>query len=140
MTRLASLSLCILIAGVSLGADANPFAGKWVNMDADTRGITRLSVETNGDEWEVEAWGSCQPKECEWGKTQLHQLGDSVDDKEMKYGFAHWDSGHADTHVTFRIEKGRLMVETYTIFKDKSERSSYRSKHVFRQFKVKGAE
>ena len=53
----------------------------------------------------------------------------------LKYGFASWDHKFADTHLTLRLEKGELVVESYTVFKDKSGRSNYRSKATFKKAK-----
>ena len=48
----------------------------------------------------------------------------------MKYGYATWDHKFAEMHVTLRLEKSWVMtVEDFTIFKDKSKRSNYRT-HV----------
>ena len=67
------------------------------------------------------------------GKTNLTFLGDSVESKVLPYGFATRDAGFAVKYQTLRMEKGELVVETFTIFKDKSGRSNYRSEERFKK-------
>jgi hypothetical protein len=40
-----------------------------------------------------------------------------------------------DTYLTLRIEKDRLIVEDFNIFKDSSSRSNYRSRYEFKKAK-----
>jgi len=46
---------------------APTFAGNWANKDPDTRSITRLEIEQSGNRISVHAWGSCTPRDCDWG-------------------------------------------------------------------------
>jgi hypothetical protein len=65
----------------------------------------------------------------------LSLLRDDMDATEMKYGFASWDHKYKDTHLTLRLERTRLIVEDFNIYKDKSGRSNYRSRYVFKETK-----
>lgn len=134
MTRIVAVSVFVYLLSSSLVVAADPFVGKWVNTDEMTGGVTRLEVEKKGDGWAIQAWGKCHPTDCDWGKAPLHLLAD-FGDTEMKYGLAHWDAGFSEKHATLRADKGELVVETYTVYKDKSGRSNYRSKYTFKNDK-----
>ena len=128
------LGLCS-VAGQEKAASSpqERLVGGWVNADKDTRGLKRLAVAKKDDTWSIEAWGSGGGGEIPWGKTSLALLGDSAGSKDLPYGFASWDPGFAVTHLTLRLEKDELVVDTFTIFKDKSGRSNYRSVQRFKK-------
>ena len=109
--------------------------GGWVNIDKDTRGLKRLAVAKKDDTWSIAAWGSSGggKGESPWGETGLALLGDSVASKYLPYGFATWTPGFAVVHLTLRLEKDELVVETFMLFKDNSGRSDYRSVYRFRK-------
>jgi hypothetical protein len=135
MTRIVPLAcLTLLLGAVPLLAD-EPFAGKWANADDKTRGLTRIEIAKTAKGWAIQAWGAADGGERDHGKVTLHLLGDSVDATEMKYGFASWDHKFVDRHLTLRIEKDRLIVEDFNIFKDGSNRSNYVARYEFKKAK-----
>ena len=135
MFRSVSVVSVALLLGSQVASAGDDFAGKWVNADKETRGLTRIEISGKEGKWTIQAWGAGGGGEIDQGKVTLNLLGDSVSDKDMKYGFASWDHKFADVHLTLRLEKGELVVEDYTVFKDNSGRSNYRSKSTFKKAK-----
>jgi hypothetical protein len=125
----------LLFLTPSPGAAGDPLPGKWKNTDENTRGLRRLVISKDGNDWIIQTWGSGGGGafEIDQGKTKLHILGDNVGDKSAKYGFATWDHGFKETHLTLGLENGNLIVEGFNIFKDKSGRANYRSKYEFKK-------
>jgi hypothetical protein len=107
--------------------------GEWKNIDNATRSLTQLNISRTGRTWTIQAWGRCQPADCDWGRVTLMVLGDSVTDNSPMYGFAHWDAGFKETQLTLRADGEELAVETYSCFKDNSGRANYRSVERFRR-------
>src|SRR5262249_7529205 len=107
--------------------------GGWVNVDKDTGGLKRLAVTKGDGTWSIEAWGAGGGGEIPWGKTSLALLGGNAGARELPYGFATWDARFKVTHLTLRLEKDELVVETFSIFTDKSGRSNYRSVERFKK-------
>jgi hypothetical protein len=133
-TRLSFIaSLLLALAASAANAVENEvrsqdrFVATWANEDQETRGMTKLEVKKDGDEWTIRAWGACEPDDCDWGVTKLNLLGDAVDARDLPYALATWDHDFETTHVVLRIEAATLIVETYGIFKDNSGRSNIRS-------------
>lgn len=135
MIRNLSLSVIALCLVSSLAAAGDDFAGKWINTDEKTSGLTRIEIDVQDGKWTIAAWGAGGggAGEIDQGKVTLHRLGDSVNDQEKKYGFASWDHEFADTTLTLRLEKGELVVESFTVFKDNSGRSNYKSVFKFKR-------
>jgi hypothetical protein len=50
----------------------NPFVGKWVNSDSQTFSFTKLAIWIDNGAMIVEAWASCSPEDCYWGRVAAH--------------------------------------------------------------------
>ena len=128
-----TLTTLLVIGANAWAADkTSSVSGSWSNTDAATRGVVKILIMTDGDNASIQAWGSCQPTPCDWGKTTLDLFGDSVDAKTLSSGLAKWETNFSDTYMTFRREGDELIVETFTSFKDKSGRTNYRSLDHFK--------
>jgi RNA polymerase sigma factor (sigma-70 family) len=126
------------------GAEASTndaFVGDWTNVDEQTGGITRIVIAKKGDAWTVQAWGrSGDERFVDQGITTLHLLLDrGAKEPGAVCGFASWDHKFAERHRTLRVSGRVLVVEEYTIFKDRSNRPSYRSRYEFRKKAVESA-
>jgi len=124
------LVLCVASAGmisVSGQADGNPFVGNWENVDPATAGIARLSVTATLGGLQVHATGKCPPADCDWGTATMNPIGFSTEDRNPSWAMATWDLGFGSTYLIAHLEGGEMLAETYTVFKDKSGRTNYRS-------------
>ena len=116
----------------SLGP-GNVFSGSWVNVNSDTDGITELKVTSTPGGNKISAYGQCHPTDCNWGRTDLHLLGEDVSDNSPTWAIARWGKGFAETTLVLRSRGERLQGTTYTVFKDDSGRSNYRASYQFRE-------
>jgi hypothetical protein len=140
MNSKSSLMTIFLMAFVVFGAYSNAFgqagddiAGEWVNVDPQTRGMTRIIVAQDDTGWIVQAFGKCHPTDCEWGWVAIDPLGETVADHSFKKGFAVWDHGFSVRHVTLIRRNDRLTVEIVNIFNDRSRRAGYRRIDVMKR-------
>lgn len=84
----------------------NPIEGDWHNIDADTRAMTRVVVETcqpvttcRGDICTtvfdsgtfVSPYGSCHPTDCEWGRELGERMADGWVRVRYDFGFKRSD-------------------------------------------------
>ena len=113
--------------------------GEWVNIDSQTRGITKVVIHNN-DEFSISAYGKCHPTDCEWGKVKVHEIAASVDDDDnilpFDYCLAIWEMGFAKEIMKITIETGpkpKLHIETITIFNDDRDSSDYHSYHIMKK-------
>jgi hypothetical protein len=114
---------------------ADAFSGKWVNVDDRTSGLTRIEIAKKDVGWTIQAWGAAGGGEIDQGKVKLSMLGDWAGARDMTYGFASWDHKFKDSHLTLRVQKDKLIVEDFNIFKDNSGRSNYRKRSEFKKVK-----
>jgi len=105
------------------------FVGEWVGDNKDGVGqiFTRFVVSNKDNDWSIKPWfnnggGPGAPgSEAPLEKVTLSLLGDGGSSKSRPYGFATWElnQGGRTIHLTLRSEKEKLVVETFSIFKDK---------------------
>jgi hypothetical protein len=48
--------------------DVGELAGKWVNVNAATAGITRIEIGSGWAGAKINLWGKCHPVDCDWGR------------------------------------------------------------------------
>ncbi|MEM6321238.1 MAG: hypothetical protein AAF960_26510 [Bacteroidota bacterium] len=88
----------------------NSVGGNWVNVDGNTRGITKMSITQNGNT--IHLFGSCSPTDCDWGKTSLFYDG--------KCYQAEYDHGFATRYIKLHKQPdGRIKMEMLNDYHDK---------------------
>ncbi|MAH88327.1 MAG: hypothetical protein CMF26_06970 [Kiloniella sp.] len=94
--------------------------GAWMNIDDDTRGVTKIRVLVNGSTVRVKAWGSCHPTDCNWGWTQGIPLTASVgaDPTSAERIMATWDQGFAKRTMVLKRRGQKLIAEMTTVYTD----------------------
>lgn len=106
-------------------------SGTYVNVDQNTRSITRMRLDfvcgarasRNRDgtvtirhgadpHFRLRLWGSCSPRDCDWGRTR-GQLG------QRSIVFAEYDQGFATRDVTVRPLGGnRVRLSIHSRYED----------------------
>lgn len=137
MARIIVLVMLAAAAAITFSVGAAPPAqalcitppeeGAWRNIDADTRGITRVRLRSvcqdvvlNGEPyppgppWYVHLFGKCHPTDCDWGEVGATRLSGG-------HIYAYYNQGFARRHVFARMSQylpGDLWVYIYTDFTD----------------------
>jgi hypothetical protein len=123
----------MLLASTGVSANLNQFTGKWENVDAKTRGLTRLEITSAGNKVKVHAYGDCEPSDCDLGEVEGVAYAASVDSKleATAKAITVSYSGREMIMVIRPAEGGRLQVETFTRFADNSGRADYTAIYTF---------
>jgi len=156
MSSLVFLALFALLLGSLRVVAVGAFTGTWCNVDNPPVGLARLEISTEGNTGTIRVWTDCDiryeevvrlsagtgchidhPQEpaAPSALATLHLLADDVCDAEMRYGIASWDHGFVETHLTLRLEGDELIAENFSVFKDDSGRSNYRTINKFKKVK-----
>ncbi len=91
-------------------AATGSLSGTWVNDNAQTRGITRLVVDQQGDAVSVHAWGACQPHDCDWGTAS-----GTGNDRQASIA---WDQGFVLRKMDISRDAMRLRMELDSVYRD----------------------
>ena len=92
-------------------ASIGQFAGGLKKVDSNTRGITILNIVPRGTRVIVHAWGSCHPRDCDWGTERSVAYAPNVS-ADLR------QAANALT-VTFRTNFG--MVSNFRMYEPQSE-------------------
>ena len=115
----------------------NQFAGFWTNSNPNTRGVTALDIDISDGHVTVEAWGSCHPSDCEWGRVEAYAYASNVSDNlvnDAHFLSATWQFGFAETKMIIRlVDDDFLQAETFDHFTDDSGRTPYYATYTFRR-------
>ena len=126
------LPLLPLLPLLPVERNLDQLEGAWINIDDDTRGVTKIRVVVDGAAVKVKAWGSCHPTDCNWGWTQGIPLTDSVGahPTTAKRIMAKWDQGFATRTMVLKRYGHKLIAEVTTVYTD--GRSDRFNTYIFR--------
>jgi hypothetical protein len=100
------------------------FVGQWTNVDAETRGLTKVEVSRLGaSSLIVRAYGKCHPTDCDWGAVQLPYAGSPI---IVPYKFSFKLS-----NLTVSPQGERLVVSVDDRYTDQSGRPDRVSSYTF---------
>ena len=114
-------------------SDLSAFVGEWVNVDAGTRGMTRLEIVAAGDQaLSFHGWGKCHPTDCDWGVTPA-QLG-----PEGLVGM--YELGWKKTTITVRRSGEQLLARVFDDYSESDGRTDRTTDYVLARRGGGGAE
>lgn len=115
-------------------AGTGDFAGRWNNIDGNTRGITRVVITgpRSGDTLRIRVFASCSPEDCDWGTEPLRLYGENITDTDYRWATATFDTVSSVVTLTLSLgREGRLVLESFHRMKD--DRSNYYSRAEMRR-------
>lgn len=74
--------------------------GRWINTDKKTKGITKFIVSNKSKT--IHLYGSCSPKDCDWGKTTVKKSGSSYK--------AYYSNSHKRNITLSSVSGGRIKM------------------------------
>jgi hypothetical protein len=139
-----SLALTISSATLALGivspalAAPQDFIGSWVNTNVNTRGITRLVIQSSGsNQLSIHVFGKCSPTDCDWGTKQLVTYGTNVQDTNHYFATTVYNQGFENSLLTLHAVNGnQILLEDFTQFLDNSGRQNYHSADSFKRLPI----
>ena len=138
---LSVLLSMLSLVGVTAASSAADFDGVWENVDAATRGVTKLQIDMSGTTTQgigvtVQAWGRCHPTDCDWGIVKALAYGPDVSADVVNTAQAvtaiFTTSFNETIMVIHPLPGNELQVEIFTQFTDGSARSDYSNTYTFR--------
>jgi hypothetical protein len=108
-----SLAIAPFLATPDAGYQAaqQSFEGNW-GQPSNSTTVSAAKIFKDPEEgWlNVQVWGSCTPKPCDWGGVRFHTLSNR--DRTEQRGFATFP---APRYATFRLDGEDLVVEVYSM-------------------------
>jgi len=144
-------AVAAVIGGFAAPAAASPvpptassaLSGTWVNVNTASRSVKQIVVApTRTGAVTVDAFGSCSPTLCEWGRVPAIVYGSSVSSKVGTYfqsrqrflsGTTEWSRTTLTGRVVNTALGLRLSLRELTVFEDGSGRKNYTVTETFRR-------
>jgi len=74
--RLMNLILILIfMAFGTASAGLDEFWGHWTNANSSSDGLAALDIGSRGGDVTVQAWGVCEPEDCQWGEAYADVYG-----------------------------------------------------------------
>ena len=120
-------------AASSALAAKDSFLGTWNNLDANTSGLTKVVVTTDGSKYFVQGFGKCTPTDCDWGTKDLNFLGYVSDRENFEWAMAIWDHSFKQTYLILHMQGTVMVVDGFDIYAPDDGRTSYRSLNLMKK-------
>jgi hypothetical protein len=125
------------LATSSASANSRAYTGRWVNVDRNTGGITRMIIRARGAVAIAATYGKCHPRDCSWGRARGQAFGPNIatdPSRSTRAIIFTYSKSHARTMLLVqRLGHGRLRVTTFTTFIDGSGRKPYTKTYTLRR-------
>jgi len=125
----------ILLTVSTTSASIDRFAGKWKNVDPQTRGITNIHIDVSGSRIQIQTWGKCHPSDCAWGFAEGTAYAPGVESNLIEtaetISTIYLTSFSQMILVIRPIEADQIQVEVLTKFTDQSGRANTRHLYTF---------
>lgn len=110
----------------SISEGIDDFVGEWVNVDPNTRGMTRLNItrKTN-TAGSMHGFGSCSPQDCDWGEIPSTFGGDQMTGV-YRFGFK-------DLHITVRRTGDQLHATLFSDYAEDDRRADKTDEYILRR-------
>lgn len=126
--------MCAMV-GTSF-ASLNQFSGTWKNIDSNTRGITTVKINVSGTAVMIHAWGSCTPRDCDWGTVKALAYAPNVSSdlsSTAKALTAEFKTNFNRTLLVVKPLRAKMLqIDTFTHFTG-DNRTDYSNVYKFRQ-------
>jgi len=114
--------------------DHGRLVGTWINTNQATRGITKLVVAAKDGKLFLRVFGAGSPEPHDWGKIEADVLySDHIRSQFISAFTAQYHFDFAKIQLQANWNQGLLVVGSFSIYTDGSDRSNYFSREFFRQ-------
>lgn len=110
--------------------DLSPLLGTWANTNSETESIVSVSIGESNGGLTIRVYGADGPEPVDWGEAEatVFVSGSS----RVVAGFhTRYDFGPVETTLAGNYKLGILVIQSYTTFKDGSERMNHFDREFF---------
>jgi hypothetical protein len=113
----------------SIGPGIDEFVGDWVNVDPDTRGMTRLIIEkVNDNTISFQGFGQCQPTDCDWGIISVPFTPPTP--------VGTYEFGYKQSRITLQLAGDQLVAEVFDDYTQADGRTDSTTRYVLQRAPV----
>ena len=112
---------------------AEKLIGRWVNTNADTRGIAECEIRRDGDQFSISLFGVGVDGPIAWPTARTKALGNLEEEAGQRAIAlaASFEFEFMKSEIYIRVNKGVLVIVLFNTFQDDSGRSNYLNREFF---------
>lgn len=113
--------------------NADKLTGRWLNTNAQTRGVAAITIEEDGGRFRVSVAGVGRGGPVEWPPAEARVLANLEEEAGQRAVAlaADFDFGFMRAETYLRVNKGVLVIVLYATFLDGSGRADYVNREFF---------
>lgn len=117
----AAATALIAFGAAPAAANVDDFVGQWTNQNADSSGVTRVSIQRRPAGARIRVYGRCHPTDCDWGEIDAVPFAPSPGGNAMNDAtvlIARYDISLGRKTVIIRLNGANIAYEVFTDFND----------------------
>lgn len=114
-----------------LEVDLKPFLGSWKNTKPNSGQLPKIIMKLVDGQLVMHAFGACEPDLCDWGEAVCEVFTDGVGSPTANAFLTSYSFEAMDVEISSNVKLGVLVVQTYTRFKDGSDRHNYYTREFY---------
>lgn len=111
--------------------DLSPFVGTWTNTKLGSGQLPKVIMTESAGELFMQGFGARETELQDWGKVPCTVFTDAVDSDLANAFMARYEFESMDVEISSNVKLGVLVVQTYTRFKDGSDRYNYYAREFY---------
>lgn len=114
-------------------ANAGKLTGRWLNTNAETQGIAQITIESDGECFQVSFVGVGENGPIDWAVAVAKPLANLEEEAGQLTAAlaATFDVGFMRSETYLRVNKGVLILVLFNTFLDDSGRSNYVNREFY---------
>ena len=113
------------------GIEADALQGTWKNVNPLTGQISRMIINLADNKFLLNCFGKVENGEMDWGLTTVELFSSNVSSQEIEGFIGNYDFGFMETRIVCNIKYGVVVIQSYNLFKDGSNRNNYFCRDFF---------
>lgn len=113
-------------------AQTNPFAGNWVNSDANATELNMLYITKDAGSPGIQAFLRCGVNDCDLGMRDMTFVASSPDQTAVTYGHAEFGTDYGWLYVDVHLDGGLLVADIFKWYQDDNGHVSFRMRNLMR--------
>ncbi len=111
--------------------DLSPFVGTWTNTKEDSGQLPYVKLREEEGRIFLNAFGADERGMVDWGEVECDVFAENIYDGTSIAFITRYTFDKIDVEITANVKLGILVVQTYTKFKDGSDRLNYYGREFY---------